>query len=68
VSGRASDGWDRGFAAHGGSRADFAEDLKRRLDQWRASGSGTADASLREFRDAVHAELLRALEGWAAPE
>jgi hypothetical protein len=52
-------------AEKGGSKAEFADDIKQRLDAWKPSSSRMA-VEYREFRSEVHMKLTAGLDAWAA--
>jgi hypothetical protein len=65
VAARASEDWDRRFAARTGSRRDFADELRARLDRW-AAGADIRHAGVehREFRSEVAIRIGARLEDW----
>ena len=67
VASRIAEDWDREFAARGGSRRDFAEALRQRLDRWRDAGSGARRMTLEhsEFHSEVAVRITERLGSWA---
>jgi hypothetical protein len=70
VADRMVDGWEREFAAQGGSRKDFVGKVRQRMARWKSaagSGSSREEGSLDAFREEAYAAVMRALEAWGRP-
>ena len=53
------------YAEKGGSKADFAGDIKQRLEAWKPSSQRVA-VEYQEFRSEVRMKLTMGLDSWAA--
>jgi hypothetical protein len=53
----------KAHAVKGGSRAEFAAAVKRRLAAWKPESSQLGEA-YRKFRAEVHGRLTRSLDAW----
>ncbi len=55
---------DGRYAAQGGSKADFAAEIKTRLADWKPN-TGKVTVAYQEFRSEVHLKLTQGLDAWA---
>lgn len=63
------DHWARELAERGGSRRDFADELRGRLDKWKSAGSESVSrvsVEVREFRSEVSLKVSAGLDDWSA--
>jgi hypothetical protein len=63
---RAAEDWEREYSVRKGSRRDFADAIRARLNRWAASGADTRRTSLehREFRNEAAMIIGMRLEKW----
>lgn len=71
VATRMLDHWGREHAERGGSRRDFADILRGRLDKWTSGGAESSSRTtmvVREFRAEVSIKVSAGIEAWASGE
>ena len=57
---------DQDHAAKGGSKDDFAAELKKRLGDWKSSASAKITVAYQEFRSEVHMKVSAGVDAWLA--
>lgn len=69
VANKILDRLDKDYAEKGGSKTDFAAEIKKKLADWKASGSSSrTTVEYQEFRSDVHMQLTSGLDSWAKGE
>ena len=55
---------DQDHAGKGGSKEDFAAEIKKRLGDWKSASATKVTVEYQEFRSEVHMKVSTGLDAW----